>query len=310
MTSVIRIPWYVRRGIEIARDEGIMEAGATLMREITGRFHYQWLKIRYPYGYYLRNIQNSKMYLAVNDRGISRDLLIRGIRERMETRIMQQILKPGMKVIDIGANIGYYVLMEARAVSETGHVYAIEPETKNLQLLRRNIELNGYQNVDVFPGAISDENGSGMLYVSKHLNLHSLLRPVGPMENKYLVEVCRLDDFGQKHHIDPSDINLIRMDVEGCEVKVLAGMTEILRAAKALTLVIEFHPQYIRGIPGYSLESTMEMLAALGFGTIRYATALARGGGTLQFRNVTTSDLLADERVSRDNVFCTFIERA
>jgi FkbM family methyltransferase len=301
---------HIRRIIEIARYDGVIEAGMTAMRELIGQLLYKWLQIIKPHGYYLRDVQGSKMCLAIDDKGVSRDLIIRGMRERMETRMIQKVLSPGMVVIDVGSNIGYYALIEARAVFEKGHVYAIEPEPNNVKLLRQNVELNGYKHVDVFQAGISDETGIAKMYVSEHSNLHNLLRPLHAKNNNSVIEikVYRLDDFVEENRIDPESVSLIRMDIEGYEVKALTGMIETMRKAKMLKLFIEFHPQYIKNIEGYSLESTMEMLAELGF-KIRYATATSRHDGMLQFQNITIQKFIADERVSRDRVFMTFLEK-
>ena len=96
------------------------------------------------------------------------------------------------------------------------------------------------------------------------------------------------------------------MDIEGYEVKALAGMKQTLGAAESLSLFIEFHPQYIKNIPGYSLESTMDFLASFGF-KIQYAAATAKNGYQIQFRNLTLKEFINDDRVSRDNVFMTFL---
>ena len=299
---------HIRRASEIAREEGVIEAGNTIKRELIGNLHYQLLKWKQPKGYYLKNVQGSKMYLAINDPGVSRDLIIRGMREREETRMIQKILRKGMIVIDIGANIGYYAMIEASLVTESGQVYAIEPEPRNFELLQQNIKLNNYHHVDAFQAGIGDKTGFAKLYVSEHSNLHNLLRPLHEKNDDSAIDVnvYRLDDFLRKNNIIPSNINFIRMDIEGYEVNAIAGMQETLRAAKRLNLFIEFHPGYIEDIAGYSLESTMKMLASLGF-EIRYATATAQNGYLIKFRNITIKDFLMDKRVSRDNIFMTFL---
>lgn len=304
----MRILSKIRRLTEITRNEGIIEAGMTVQREITGNIRYRLLKLRKPERYYLRNVQGSKMYLSIDDPGVSRDLIIRGMREREETRLIQKTLRPGMTVIDIGANIGYYAMMEARTVTETGHVYAIEPEPDNVELLNLNIKLNGYHHVDVFQAGLSDKTGTAKLYVSKHSNLHNLLRPLHAKNTSSVidVEVYRLDDFIEEQKIDPSDISFIRMDIEGYEVKALSGMKNVLSTAKSLCLFIEFHPQYIEGMTDHSLESTFDFLESSGF-EIRYATATAHDDHLMKFQNITIKEFLMDNRVSRDIVFMTFL---
>jgi len=299
---------HFRRVIEISFDEGFVEAGVAILEEFIGILHYSWLKFINPKGYYLRYVKGSKMYLAIDDMGVSRDLIIRGRREREETRTIQKILKPGMTVVDIGANIGYYTLMEARAVTETGHVYAIEPEPRNFELLQRNIQLNNYRHVDAFQVGISNKTQLEKLYISEHSNLHNLLRPLCPKDEDSVIDikVYKLDDFISKYRISPSNIDLIRMDIEGYEVKALEGMSELLTEAKSLNLFIEFHPQYIESLSGYLLEATMRELDSLGF-KIRYATAAAKNGYLIKFRGISIKEFLMDQRISKNNVFMTFL---
>ena len=76
--------------------------------------------------YFIQNVQGSKMILDSRDNGLCRELFIHnGLREPECTRIFQNELHDGMVVVDIGANIGYYLLMEARRVGPTGMVYGI-----------------------------------------------------------------------------------------------------------------------------------------------------------------------------------------
>ena len=87
-----------------------------------------------------RSIHDYRMYLNLNDPGISKTLAIVGKRELEHVYILKNELREGMTVWDIGANIGYYVLMEAKYVGSTGKVYAVEPSPSNYELLKKNLE--------------------------------------------------------------------------------------------------------------------------------------------------------------------------
>ena len=103
------------------------------------------------------------MYLKLNDAGISRELALLGVHEPIATRLLNQQIKSGMRVIEIGANIGYYTLIAANLVGESGKIYAIEPEPANYALLTKNVEVNGYKNVIPIQKAISNEIGTSKL---------------------------------------------------------------------------------------------------------------------------------------------------
>ncbi len=85
----------------------------------------------------LCKVQSNWMYLDLVNEGISRVLAIYGIREADHTQIMKRELKSGMAVLDIGSNIGYYPLLEASLVGTKGKVYAIEPDPRNIELLKK-----------------------------------------------------------------------------------------------------------------------------------------------------------------------------
>ena len=98
-----------------------------------------------PNGYVEKEINGSRMYLDPTDKGLSIDLLVDGIREPYITEVTKRELKQGQTVVDIGANIGYYALLEARQVGPTGRVYAIEPVPENFATLNKNVRLNQYR---------------------------------------------------------------------------------------------------------------------------------------------------------------------
>jgi FkbM family methyltransferase len=142
--------------------------------------------------------------------------------------------------VDIGANIGYYALMEARLAGPRGRVYAIEPVVQNVKMLMENIILNKYDNIEVYQSAIGASNGTLPMYISDHPNWGSLYRSKSSAEavDRIDVSVATLDSF-MKDKMQP---NVIRMDVEGYEYEILKGMADILRSNAPLRLFIEFHP--------------------------------------------------------------------
>ena len=96
-----------------------------------------------------RRVFNYRLYLDTSDRGLSRTLFLFGKREIDHYKMLQGILEPGMQILDIGANIGYYALMESLVIGPNGQVTAIEPMLPNIEMLKRNIELNSATNIDV-----------------------------------------------------------------------------------------------------------------------------------------------------------------
>ncbi len=127
-------------------------------------------KIRSNNGLLLKNIQGSKMYIDINDPGISTELLLTGIHEPRTTNLVKRILNKGMVVIDLGANIGYYALMESSIVGNSGVVYAIEPVAKNFQMLSKSILENNFNNIKTFNTSISDKIGTAKFFLTDASN--------------------------------------------------------------------------------------------------------------------------------------------
>ncbi|MBA7599970.1 hypothetical protein ES703_07016 [subsurface metagenome] len=185
----------------------------------------------------VKDIQGSKMYLNIRDKGVSRELALVSIREKLLTETLQGELRGGDCVLDIGANIGYYALMEARLVGPQGKVYAIEPVPHNIQLLQDSVQLNNYGNIEIFQQAIGQHDGTLPLYISDHPNWCSFY-PTGKVVGQIDVTVNSLDSFLK----DKRCPNIIRMDVEGYEYEIVNGMRTLLESGVPLALFIEFHP--------------------------------------------------------------------
>lgn len=201
-----------------------------------------FFKLRKQGNFLIKEIQGSKLYLDMRDKGLSRELAFEAIREPVSTKTLHSEVKEGDVIVDIGANIGFYALMEAKLVGPKGKVYAIEPVPHIMEILKYNIELNEYSNIETFPFAIGEENHRASMYTYKDWNHSSLISPDSTrglaMADKIDVDVVTLDEFLK----DKRFPNLIRMDVEGFEYYIIRGMKNILESGSPLKLFIELHP--------------------------------------------------------------------
>lgn len=196
-------------------------------------------------------VQGSLMMLDLTDSGIHKDLYLNGIREPQATRYLQSILKPDWVVVDIGANIGYYALQEARVVEK---VIALEPAPENYRTLQANVGLNRYGNAQVIRLAIGDCKGEIGFELSRACNWNS----VSPAGGDIKVSIVPLDSLLDGHKVD-----FVRMDVEGYEMKVLKGMAGILRYNRP-RMFIEVHRDKLRNY-GSSQRELLEYLAQFGY---------------------------------------------
>jgi len=178
-------------------------------------------------GKIIKNIQGNKMILNLNDRGISRELALYGCHEKNSTEQTKKLIISGMNILEVGGNIGYYLLIEAKLTGPKGKIYVFEPSPHNVELLEKNIKLNNYYNVEIFPYAVGDSNSWAKFYISKRSNLCGFNK-TEDNENILDVRIIKLDDFLKDKKVD-----FIRMDIEGYEKEALMGLKETLNSARA-----------------------------------------------------------------------------
>jgi FkbM family methyltransferase len=180
------------------------------------------------------------MALNPRDKGLSKELSLYGIREPHTTNLMSAIIKDDDIVIDIGANIGYYALLESK-LAPHGFVYAIEPVRENFDYLKINVDLNKCTNIKLFNCAVSDKGGTGVIFVPERRNCASLSEASNEgMFRQENVPLTALDSFVDEHV--KRCPTLVRMDVEGYEYQIIKGASHVLEKSNPLKIVAELHP--------------------------------------------------------------------
>ena len=168
-------------------------------------------------------------------------LCIPGLFESTEMQWVANFLKPGMKVIDIGANVGLYSVLAASLIGENGRVWAFEPSKETFNRLKRNLELNNCSVVVALELALTNESDAAKYLVSDagYGDVYRYLAssPDSKSPNAELIQTTTLDAFVQEHNID--NIDLIKIDVEGGEYKVLLGSLKVLADNKKVTIMFE-----------------------------------------------------------------------
>ena len=153
--------------------------------------------------------------------------------------------------VDVGANLGWYTCLACRQMPE-GVVYGFEMDDLNFALLKNNIAINGFTNVEVFNLAVFDSSGETHYQRSgDRPNSNFTLRLDNTVEKDLsIVSVgsITLDEFFEEKSIVP---DVVKIDVEGAEMNVLKGMTRIL-AEDQPTLFLEVHPY---NFPGFKTSS-------------------------------------------------------
>lgn len=187
--------------------------------------------------------------------------------EPEETALVQRELQPGNTVIDIGANIGYFTLLFAGLVGETGKVYAFEPEPGNFEILQRNIRENGFKNVQAEPKAVANAPGVSRLYLSPIGGADHRLYETGADGRASIdVQTVTLDDYFAG---SDTPIDFIKVDVQGLEDRILAGMSKLLARSPSVKLLTEFWPVGLQR-SGVEPSAFLEHLHEAGFELLEY----------------------------------------
>lgn len=168
---------------------------------------------------------------------------------RVEPEVQEVFVREiseGGTVYDVGANVGFYTLLAARTVGPTGAVVAFEPNSDNGIGLRGNVEANGFDNVTLVPRAVSSTSGAGVLDVSAPFSSYVVEGSDEPDVSAHTLLIT-LDDFVEEHpELRP---DLVKIDVEGHELAVLAGMNSVLITLRP-KLIVELHHKSNRSIMG------------------------------------------------------------
>ncbi|MFN8484082.1 MAG: FkbM family methyltransferase [Anaerolineae bacterium] len=173
------------------------------------------------------------------------------------TRAITEIVEPGWLVADIGAQIGYMTLLMASRVGPAGCVLAFEPMPANFAVLEENIRLNGYTTVRAERLAVADWSGTTLLrrLDDRALSATASIVAADGGADGIAVATVSLDEYLASQ---PDALRFAKIDVEGAEDLVLAGMAGILARSRPI-LLVEIH-----GEPGAD-SPALARLTALGY---------------------------------------------
>jgi FkbM family methyltransferase len=190
----------------------------------------------------IRKVNNYPMILNFDEEGLSKQLMIHREREIGETETVKRIVKPGMCILEIGANVGYYTILMGKLVGKNGKIYAYEPYPRSVDILIRNLKLNILTDiVEVHGLAVSGENTVKRLYLGSASNVHSLINyKTGDSDPPYI----QVETKDIRKILVESDrkIDLIRMDIEGYERELFNRLNSDIEAFLPNRIFFEIHP--------------------------------------------------------------------
>lgn len=173
---------------------------------------------------------------------ICREACFTGRYEPQETQIASRVVQPGMTVVDVGANWGYFTLLAAHLTGRSGRVVALEPHPGLAAMLAENVRLNRLEQIECHAVAAGRTRGTAPFIGFDEAGGNWGLSQVAPHRAAAGVtcEVQRLDDLLAERGVACAD--LIKIDVEGSEADVILGMADGLRHARYRHVLLECHP--------------------------------------------------------------------
>jgi FkbM family methyltransferase len=187
---------------------------------------------------------------------------------RLERGFFPTVIRPGMTVVDVGANIGLYALFFAQLVGDAGGVYAFEPDPVLFGALSRARELAGRENLRAFPMALGDWPGKQSLRRSSFNSGDNRLQPPSAAGLSHAsdpeIAVVRGDDL----LAGAPPVDFIKIDVQGWELHALRGLSRTIERSPGIQIYLEFWPDGLRAA-GCEPAELLDFLAGHGLAVRR-----------------------------------------
>jgi FkbM family methyltransferase len=224
----------------------------------------------------LTELGGFSIYVQEDDAAVGQ-LVKRDAYEPHVTAVFRDRLRPGMHVLDVGANIGYFTMLSASIVGSSGSVTAIEPNPECAKLLEASRRANSFDNVVVLQVAAGRELGLLVLNTS-YSNAMTSRAPDDPAA---LIAAMTVPSFRIDDLIPPAkNIALVKIDVEGAEYNALLGARDMITRCHP-AIISEFSPDMMPGISFVDGRGYLRFLLDFGYqiSVIEHDGSLAACGG-------------------------------
>lgn len=239
--------------------------------------------------YLTTTIHGHKLFLDSRDVSLAPHIILDGTWEPWITALIKDLVQPGMRVLEVGSNCGWYTLLIAQGIGSEGRLIAFEANPDLAQLTFDSININGYgDRVRLHSLAASNAQGETTFRIfERHLGGGTLgivgqehLDRFQETIKEITVPTVALDDF-----LEGSDrlLDFMKIDAEGAEPLVFRGMRNLLKENENLTILMEYSFSQIKSC-GFKPVAEMGSLFDLGFKAFRIET-------TQQLIPVTLTDL-------------------
>lgn len=245
-----------------------------------------------PQSIEVASIEGFEMYAARDDKAVGAHVLF-GAYEPEVTKVFRDCLRPGMNVIDVGANIGYFTFLSASVVGADGLVTAVEANPDNARLIEGSRRLNRFGNVRLANVAVGRELGLLSLNTDFTNGVTAIMERERDLWNSRIVPCVPLI------HLLPPErpVDLIKIDIEGAEHEALLSIEGILKRDRPI-VISEFAPEAIASISRVSGESYLGFLVNCGL----ELAIIRKDGGPRRFATDIAGVMAAWRDSGRDHI--------
>jgi FkbM family methyltransferase len=219
----------------------------------------------------LRSRSGYKMFVDARDVSITPHLILDGVYEEHTDAALRALVKPGMNVLEIGANVGLFTMLMSHRVGRGGSVLSFECDPVLAQILRDNVEINGFAEIcTVDERAVTDSEGVLSFYTAeRHRGGGTLIEGLEQIPQLTSSERRRIDvrtttiDAILADH--PAGFDFVKVDAEGAEPAIVSGGQKLLAdTSRPLVFMMEFSPKFVQK-GGVDPRAQLSQLASYGF---------------------------------------------
>jgi FkbM family methyltransferase len=206
------------------------------------------------------SLDGFSLVLDTDDFAVSHAVLEAGNYEAHLRGFVERVLRPGMTVVDIGANIGFYTMLFASIVGQEGKVIAFEPNTENNRLLLLSVAKNRFSQVRIFPVALGESAGAA--FFSPHIGNNGGL--MASTEETLLHPNCTVVACLRLDQVIDERVDYIKADIEGAEYRALLGATKLIEKWHPI-VTTEFSMEMLSRVSGIAGGDFIRWLQGFGY---------------------------------------------
>lgn len=217
------------------------------------------LEKKYSHRHKFVRRKRNGVYLDLDlGRFIDFEIFYGAVFERDLVNAVKKFVKPGMTIVDVGANSGYYTMMFAEMVGPTGKIFAHEPTDWGIRKVEHHLSINGFKNVALSKSMLGARKGNDPVGFSFDPYYPLLATNYQHLQAMETVPCTSLDAEYAGQQID-----FIKLDVDGHEMDILRGGEELLKRCRPL-IVVEIG-RYTYEKAGHSITELVEWFHGFGY---------------------------------------------